>query len=536
MDPLSITASTLAFLEAAIKIKESIELVSHNRKRLRQLAGEVLRGISDIQEVCERHQSNEDMDGADELRDALDELSGNLFRVMRRCEKLSSKYCEYSTPLGKLGASLNAWLNRRDVEADLHSLKDQVQAWHIRFLTFSVARMERRALVWHHEDQARAHQLEGLISRMLLENNNRRIAPPQAIELAVPGDEIHLYLEKTLKDLVATADQIHSLSSNWFEEPDVFHQRVLSFEIDENVTANMSLCRSVLFRVLRVLQELRDSAGFIWLQGLGATLYYIAKLVNVLGMESLSAAIACAASKLYGRLLEHNYSQEFLYYYALTLDRVAKYQSAFDFEEAFRACEAAMTIWAQLYDQDRGDRFAMNVAHGLLHYACHLRILRRYDTALEYSKQGLEVIRNIPYDEEGVETIRWEGSGEMAIVHSCLRTYSRPAHVANSESFSLHRVASNLASSGHYAHAWVAGFEAMNCYEALLNAHPTCSFSSAWQRRLGQLAVDVPYWVSVDRHPRFHSSNDEEAEIRRSRRLPIAARPSAEPTLQVTRR
>jgi len=82
-DPLSISSSIVAFVDAAAEFKETISKVNVSKGKLYHLKTDVERGLSDIEQFCCFRHAELNKSEALELKSALDEM---------RCGSVLSSY------------------------------------------------------------------------------------------------------------------------------------------------------------------------------------------------------------------------------------------------------------------------------------------------------------------------------------------------------------------------------------------------------------------------------------------------------------
>ncbi|KAJ7933972.1 hypothetical protein B0H13DRAFT_2262796 [Mycena leptocephala] len=180
MDPITVT-STLITLSTFIKdlielgqsIQSSIEKVSENRRRIRELTKDVLRTLADLANLT---WGQEDTFQVPALLSAL----GNLKAV---------------------GSHIKVWMKRDDLEKKIGHLKEHVNKCYLQFTAFSAARIEHTTLrveqtliVNSVENQVKLRRLEGMVARLLLETQFGENVMNQTIE-AISSDLSHDNLE-----------------------------------------------------------------------------------------------------------------------------------------------------------------------------------------------------------------------------------------------------------------------------------------------------------------------------------------------------
>ncbi|KAL0959738.1 hypothetical protein HGRIS_011429 [Hohenbuehelia grisea] len=495
MDPLSVSVSVLALVEAAQKIKELVDKVGHNRARLRQLAGDVVHDIADIQEFCQVHYELQNTIGAQDLREGLENVARELSYVLHRCEKFS----QHGT---KMRGKLMAWINRNDIEADIVRLKDRVQACHTRFLSFSSARTEQNVLLLLYEHRCRTQQLGQLVPSMLLENKTNGVGVPEAIEDALPGDIMYTYLRQQLRNINAAIDTVFCTRYDWYEEPD---QTIEILQYNDVLSPSTCASASTRFRVaffyaLTTLDHLGRRPENISMQRIAYILRKLGEALRKLNLLFEAGSMTSTSARIFEALINANETEAYLWRLATTLDRLTV--QAIDNQDARVASEGAVAVWSQLYGYPQGSRYSQRVAEAFSAYAVVLAHDHQFEKALDYSRRGLELIRQAPETNGVVVTVTWVGfGGDHALACTSPRKLMREVNEADSEAYSLRRVARNSAALGCYGDAWMAGWESMNCYQALLDAFPWSCQQPFWTCMLRRFQSELPTWVPLNRQP-----------------------------------
>ncbi|KAL0959725.1 hypothetical protein HGRIS_011417 [Hohenbuehelia grisea] len=497
MDPLSISIAAASLLKTAWACKESFEKVSRNRLRLQQLATDVVRGMSDIREFCETRQKTNDPTEAQDLRDSLDDITREMSYVHRRCEKLSFRHATKS-PLSKARASVLAWLNHGELEAAISRLKERVLACHIRFLTFSSARTEQNVVLLLYEGRARTRQLDQLIGQRLLRDLAHGLPSPVAISEVAPPAEMCHYLRQKITDAIELVNHFTAQNVNWYEEPDEWHTMQCFADPSTQLPPSTTLYSTSLFIVLQTIQVLSLNPQIVSVQGITSSLSTLVQSLHDSAHDTHAALVATVAADLYGHLFENTHSNVFLYHLAWSVEYLSRITK--DIDDALKTGGEAVTAWAELYRSSRSHRYGAGLANSLGNYSIILSIAGRLGEALEYSQQSLALIRGIPSVSAESRIVRWEGSGEAAVVLTSQRQLQRPMDIAWIEVHALHIYAWGLGACGQYSNAFLTGLEAINGFQALVETMPESCHAASWGIILGHQDL-VPSWVSIARSP-----------------------------------
>ncbi|KAL0952554.1 hypothetical protein HGRIS_006810 [Hohenbuehelia grisea] len=463
MDPLS----SLTLLEVAHKIKETIEKVGQNRTKLRQLASDVVCGIADIQEFCDAHREVHDVARARELRDALDSLTREFHSVLRRCERLSSQ--RGNTRFAKARASVSAWLNRDEIENDIIRLKEHVQACHIRFISFSSARTEQNVLLLLYEHRARTRQIDELIPDLLMDDEVSRPPHVLAIDRAANSDVMNLYLRHQLADLLPMVAQFLGTRTHWHEVPDQQHSILFDSFSDEDLSPS-TIFRDTLFQVLHFCHLLRQPTPKT-AQDVASALLDTALSLQFLGHTSDALSMATTSADLYGRLVEQNSAIEFSYHLANALNVMSKLASQFgNLDASLKASGEGMAVWTYLFGNSGMHRYAADVGFSILSHCHSLSEAGDHAQALEYCESAVALARQ--FANPSGERVRWDFSENYPSTFYSGSGGYRSLETAILESFYLGSLAIVHSHSASYEHAWIAGVQAIKCFQSILDSYP----------------------------------------------------------------
>ncbi|KAL6298117.1 hypothetical protein BKA93DRAFT_90888 [Sparassis latifolia] len=137
MDPVTVATTVFSFVafvqglqDLAQKIKETIERVPENRKKLRAVSANSVRHLVELEEVTRTHEGDALM--SPQLQDALTELRDELLRIHHHCWKhLGSQ----KRGLALLCSRFKAWNDAKKLEGEMLSFESNVRACEMRFLS-----------------------------------------------------------------------------------------------------------------------------------------------------------------------------------------------------------------------------------------------------------------------------------------------------------------------------------------------------------------------------------------------------------------
>ncbi|KAJ7142782.1 hypothetical protein C8R44DRAFT_846614, partial [Mycena epipterygia] len=209
-DPITVT-TTLITLATFIKdlidlgqsIKSSIEKVGENRRRIRDLADDILRTLGHIADLSRGHGNSFQ---APELLTAL----GNLKADMLYVYSVASRTLPAARTRGLrgFGTQFKAWMKRDDIEGEIRRLREHSNNCYLQFTAFSTARtehtsrrventslrVEQALVVSHVENHVRLQRLETMMARVLLETQFGQNIMNQTIEI-ISSDFTHKTIE-----------------------------------------------------------------------------------------------------------------------------------------------------------------------------------------------------------------------------------------------------------------------------------------------------------------------------------------------------
>ncbi|KAJ7142787.1 hypothetical protein C8R44DRAFT_924451 [Mycena epipterygia] len=214
-DPITVTTTliTLAtFIKDLIDLgqsikssieKASLESVGENRRRIRDLADDILRTLGHIADLSQGHENSFQ---APELLTAL----GNLKADMLYVYSVASRTLPPARTRGLrgFGTQFKAWMKRDDIEGEIQRLREHANNCYLQFTAFSTARTEHtsrrventslrveQALVVNHvENHVRLQRLETMMARILLETQFGQNILNQKIEI-ISSDATHRTIE-----------------------------------------------------------------------------------------------------------------------------------------------------------------------------------------------------------------------------------------------------------------------------------------------------------------------------------------------------
>ncbi|KAG9226701.1 hypothetical protein CCMSSC00406_0006074 [Pleurotus cornucopiae] len=478
MDPLSITAAVVSFVDMAKQIKDFVDKIGQNRQILEELMEDV------IEELTELHKSCQDEQGRlrhldPEWTRSLDRLKFELMQVLDRCMKLTKRRKAHRA----LHPAINfliSWSKNPEIEAHIYRLRDRVSSVHRRFHYASSSRVERtenRLLVATSEHSVILNRLDSAMSQLLIESHANGTYPASALDHADPDDFEYQYLHRQVKKAVTLLGRISDTYTFTTEEtrgPPSFRYLPMPSR-----PTRASLVRSATIRALETLQLLELRPSDLPLRGGTGHLVGLGNYLRKLGLAEDAAAIFIGVTRIYQALTQRN-PRTYLPYVAWGLGRLSLVH--FGTPKGLDAAKQAVDICREIATMVQED-YCVDLARSLHAYSDHLIVSGRYDEALTYVVEALAMQRKAPTAQQGSDcrAVTWEASGEERVAFSSARTISRAYDTAFDEMCNLGAYAYVLLSMGRWSEALIIATEAINCLEAL-GKYDYC-------------AVDIPYWL-----------------------------------------
>ncbi|KDQ31811.1 hypothetical protein PLEOSDRAFT_154022 [Pleurotus ostreatus PC15] len=111
MDPLSITAAIVTFIDIANKIRASVDKISDKHRTLSELTSDIVIELLELKMLSERREGLEVLDESNldaELTALLENLQSQLTTVLERCLKINKS--RNNSRLQTLKAVLTTWI------------------------------------------------------------------------------------------------------------------------------------------------------------------------------------------------------------------------------------------------------------------------------------------------------------------------------------------------------------------------------------------------------------------------------------------
>ncbi|KAJ7678726.1 hypothetical protein B0H17DRAFT_103007 [Mycena rosella] len=366
MDPITATTTVITLatfikdlIDVGQSIKRSIEKVRENRRRIRDLADDILSTLSklaDLSRVDERTFQ------APAHLSALGDLKADMDHILSICKKISS--AEPLPGIRGFRSQIKVWIKRDDVEAEIRRLKKHVNKCLLQFTTFSTARIEQtthrtenttlrveqRLIVNHVENQIRLRRVEGLMARVLVETPFGQNVMSQTIEI-IASDTTHQTLE--FQYLSAQAMRVVDPLHHWIAR----NSLVLDAPLQD--LTGLFFLKSVspthvLHQILGMILEISDTPAEIPF----TSIYYVIDIglsLQHLGMSSQAIVWQLLANNIFRRLAGGVPSSEILSHLAHAAKKLSHmYQDQLRWDLATETSQEALD-WCRLWQEHSPD-------------------------------------------------------------------------------------------------------------------------------------------------------------------------------------
>ncbi|KAL4257118.1 hypothetical protein AB1N83_012086 [Pleurotus pulmonarius] len=433
MDPLSITAAVVSFVDIARRIKDSVDKVGQTRQNLQQFTENLVEELTELQILCQDGQGRLNHIDTDSIR-SLQKLHSDLVNVLELCLNLAERRRSKKS-FSSVKYFVVAWLKNAEIEDHILRLRDRVSSVHRRFTMVASLRAERAdndLLVATSEMRVTVNRMESLLSPLFIASHASGTYPASALDHDSPNGFDYQFLHMKVR---RTADLLGRISATYtflIEE----HRGPISFEYRGDCKLSQAtLMRSATICALETLELLELKPSDLALhEGADHLLYLCISLLH-LGLKEDAAAIFIGIINIYQRLMQRNLGT-YLPYVVWGLVRLSWHGlgTAEGLDAAKRAVDICREAAAMM-----GEDCSTHLISSLRTYSCQLVVNDQFDEALTYAAEALEVHRNAPtvrQDSDGL-TICWEASGEEHVAFSSARTISRPYQMAIDNVYTL---------------------------------------------------------------------------------------------------
>ncbi|KAF4603273.1 hypothetical protein AB1N83_012088 [Pleurotus pulmonarius] len=476
MDPLSITAAVISFVDIVRRIKDSVDKVGQNRQILKELMEDVIEELMVLQKLCEDEQGR--LSHLDpEWTHSLERLKSDLMHVLDRCLKLTERRKAHHV-LSSAMTFFTAWSKNSEIESHIYRLRDRVSSVHRRFNYVSSSRVERtenRLLVASSEHSVMLGRLGSAMSQLLIKSHANGTFPASLLDNATWGGIEFKYLHQQVQE---TAALLGGVSSHIFTIEEARGPMSFGCYPGPSWPSQASLMRSTTIQVLQTLQLLESAPSHLALWEGAQCLVDVGNYLSDLGLEKDAAVIFIETTNIYQRLMQRNPST-YLPYVAWGLRSLARIH--YGTPEGLDTAERAVHICREVAAISLED-YCVDLAHSLSTYSEHLAADGQFDSALTYATESLAMQRKAPTPQQGQDCllVSWEASRDEHVALSSTRTISRPYQMAVDDMSSLWAYGNALALVGQWPEALIIATEVVNCLDALVTCDPCRADVSRW--------------------------------------------------------
>ncbi|KAL0946486.1 hypothetical protein HGRIS_012703 [Hohenbuehelia grisea] len=477
MDPLSISAAVVAFVDIARRIKGSIDKVAHNRRSLKELSEDVLKGLTGLEKFCRtRNNLERALDGSEEveaeLSESLEDLQSQLAHVLATCERTFPK-TKPSGPLSAARSSFKAWRKVEEIEADIRRLKDQVQSCHMRFTSLASARIEHSLLVLRTDQRARLHQMEGLVARVLIDSRVNNFRAATVLESPARDGIEYQYLHLQISNIVESLGRLAALKTFAQEEPEGVYLLPLDLStILPCLDSEPIQIRRTVIQALQILQLIELSPNALTIQTGALSLKELSLQLWNLGLLADAAAVQSWAVNFYRTLVKGKEGRYFVPYLGWSLNNLACYHAGQ--LAGLEASEAAVSTYRTLIETTPDHNYTSLLPPALSIYASELMNQSRYEDSLAQAQEALSLQRKSSEHHTCScwSWVEWDASGEEAIVFSSGRRFGKCEAMAYEEALILQQLACSLAAMNRMSEARLVNTEALSVLNSLAGHSP----------------------------------------------------------------
>ncbi|KAF7440095.1 hypothetical protein PC9H_000439 [Pleurotus ostreatus] len=459
MDPLSITAAVVSFVDIAKRIKDSVDKVGQTRRNLQQLVENIVDELTALQKLCQGGGLNRF--DPDSTR-SLEKLHSDLINVLERCQKLTEQR-RTKTRLSSARYYVIAWLKDAEIEGHILRLRDRVSSVHRRFTMIASLRAERadhELLVATSDIRGAMHRMETLLSPFFIASHESGTYPASSLDRTAQLDGFdYQFLHRQVRRAADLLGRISATQAFTVEE--TRGPICVVYRTERRWPSRPSLMRMATIETLQLL-ELDPSDLALW-EG-AVHLLYLGKYLFDLRLEDDAAAICVGVVNLYQALMRRN-PRTYLPCVAWGLELLSciHFGTTEGLDAAKRAVDICRETAAVLQEDYRVD-----LAHSLRLYSNHLAANGCFDEALVYAVEALAMQRQAPLPQHDPDcpSVCWEASGEEHVALSSARTICRPYDSAIDEMLCLGIYAQILRSVGRWSEALIIATEAVRCADA----------------------------------------------------------------------
>ncbi|KAJ8515654.1 hypothetical protein ONZ45_g6954 [Pleurotus djamor] len=512
MDPLSVAASIVAFLDAGAKLKLSLSKVPGNRAYAQSLARDVFDTLLSLNALYEMNKGflNTNPEIAP-LRVSLQILASDLERARVRFEAYAAYGMNTGSRMNQIVAKFKAWLLADSIEAELSQLRESIQKLITQFhilvsirSEIAIARLEHANLQMVEDRRARILQFDTLFSQithqayMSLFNQS----PLSLIEIQ--------YIDFKARNVIAPLETPSLLVSFSDEDDDISMRKVTCYYRDSAPAPTRSMMATLLCDLATVQHHIHAKNVSHIARGIAAIVMRLVSTLHVCRCFELSKQLLNVAEKVLRRALQDpnlvQGSENNLYYW-LSSAIIAKLHFVLPQEErvglareAIHLCRmhlASSTSRCSILYRRIRSNFIINQCGHLINSN------EVYATPGEAVATYLDALKLLSLDE-------WPNLDERSAGWSVFHPYALQCYIRT-----LFLLSNSYGLNGEYTRAYYTGRDCIAAMDKLSSCHfrPPRNFSFFSVERL-QLEQGFCSMTSIVRGPYFvhggGESNEEE--------------------------
>ncbi|KAL0953079.1 hypothetical protein HGRIS_007279 [Hohenbuehelia grisea] len=516
MDPVSLAATIIGFIDAADKLKTSLEKVGANKRKFIRLRTDVVRGLSDLEKLFRVNAQTLSAPNAGELRTTLEDLRRDLEEV----RNLSDAHIVVGTSAGQLSvvkSNFKSWLRRGEIEEEIAGLEQRIQACYIRFQVYitsstqlTALRMEERQIHNHQQRRDDVLRFENVFVQMM--GRPFSVYHPALSFLRHSGLDaldIH-FLLRQIRKFFSTVNELLSEHMSFDEAAAGPHLDSLARQFPVWHQSPPDRFSHLLSNVCQILQG-PSAKGPV--QDCAYTMFNMPAPLDSLGLAEEAHTALSLSVDLYSKLFQNTRSINFERHLGTALSVTGYFEP--HTLAGLSASKRAVEIFDNLYNTHDDADDLDNLLLALNAHAQSLRVRGEIEESLDCTQQSLILHREWArlYDKtyySSHQPVTWAASGEASVVFSAVNSCTHTVYVAFEEARALWNLACSLAALGRYAEARVAGVDGISAMNAVLCGAPKAYCYSA--RYPVRWAKEVSSWVSLPCCPTEEGNTIEEVD------------------------
>ncbi|KAF4604304.1 hypothetical protein EYR38_004726 [Pleurotus pulmonarius] len=428
MDPLSITAAIVSFIDTAKRIKDYVDKIGQNRQILKELMEDVVEELTELQNLCQDRETR---------LNHLDYDSTWSLRKLQSTMKSKAKYFafEIGSPLFIGVLTIFFLYELSGPRTDFLSPPPNTAQYSIGWKVLD-----------HTSNDAIEYQF------------------------------LHLQVQRAVTLLR------HISATYTFTTEETRGAEYFPYESDIPETLPPgTLMRSATIEALQILQLLEFEPAMLCLWEGAHHLMQLSNCLNKLALKDDAVAILTWLTTIYQTLMQRK-SNTYLPYVTWGLWRLANLR--YGTSEGLDTIRYAVDICREMTATSQVEH-SSDLVTSLCHCSSHLLENGYFEDAVACTEEALAIQRKAPalQDDPNCPSVFWEASGDMHIAHSPSRTICRSYEMAVEEGVCLAMRTLSLVFAGRWSEGLIIATEAINCFDALIKCSRSRSYEG-WRMRM----------------------------------------------------